>query len=122
MNYFKSISNKIDNINEKIGVFAAWLGLLLVLLTVEQVIARSLFRASSTALEELKWHLYGSMFLLGGAYTLKNDAHVRVDIFYQNYSKNKKAWINLLGTVFILLPISTFIIYYGCIKYIIYLF
>ncbi|MBW5289947.1 MAG: TRAP dicarboxylate transporter, DctQ subunit, unknown substrate 6 [Candidatus Ruthia sp. Apha_13_S6] len=57
------------------------------------------------------WHLFSAMFLLGISYTLKNDAHVRVDIFYANLNVKRQAWINLIGFVIFILPISVLIIY-----------
>jgi len=59
---------------------------------------------ASTALRELEWHIFGVIFLLGAAYTLKQEGHVRIEIFYQNMSERQRAWVNFLGTLFLLLP------------------
>jgi TRAP-type mannitol/chloroaromatic compound transport system permease small subunit len=61
----------------------------------------------------MEWHLFSSLFLLGISYTLQNDAHVRVDIFYANLTQKKQALINVIGFVIFILPISLLIIYYG---------
>jgi TRAP-type mannitol/chloroaromatic compound transport system permease small subunit len=77
------------------------------------VLLRYLFNNSSIALQEMEWHLFSSLFLLGISYTLQNDAHVRVDIFYANLTQKKQALINVIGFVIFILPISLLIIYYG---------
>ena len=59
---------------------------------------------ASTALRELEWHIFGIIFLLGAAYTLKQEGHVRIEIFYQKMSERQRAWVNFLGTLFLLLP------------------
>ncbi len=72
-----------------------------------------LFQEGSVALQELEWHLFALIFLLGAAYTLKHDEHVRVDLIYHArwMSERRRAWIDLLGTLFFLLPFSVLIIY-----------
>src|SRR5690606_23477757 len=103
----------IDKINEKTAKFAAVLCLLMVLVTAEQVIARYVFNRSSIALQELVWHLFGAVFLLGAAHTLKKDEHVRVDIFYARFSDKTKVWIELLGTTLFLAPMCVILVYTG---------
>ncbi|MEP1035618.1 TRAP transporter small permease subunit [Ekhidna sp.] len=68
------------------------------------VILRYTFSITSAASFELEWHLFAGIFLLGAAYTLKEDKHVRVDVFYDRFSDKTKAWVNLTGSVFLLLP------------------
>lgn len=77
------------------------------------VVLRYAFNNSSIGLQEMEWHLFSSMFLLGIAYTLQHDAHVRVDIFYAKFTSKKQAIINLVGFVIFILPISLLITYYG---------
>lgn len=77
------------------------------------VILRYAFNNSSIALQEMEWHLFATMFLLGIAYTLQCDAHVRVDIFYAKFNQKKQALINIIGLIIFVLPISLLIIYYG---------
>ncbi len=54
-------------------------------------------------------YLHAAIFMLGAAYTLQSDGHVRVDVFYRNYSAKKKAAVNFFGTLFLLMPVSIFI-------------
>lgn len=68
------------------------------------VLMRYLFNTTSAASFELEWHLFAAVFLLGAAYTLQHDKHVRVDVFYTRFSDTQKAWVNTIGTLFLLLP------------------
>jgi len=99
-----TISQAIDQLNEWVGRGIAWLTTVLVLVIVYDVAARYLFNTSSAGIVELEWHLFSFIFLLGAAYALKHDRHVRVDVFYQNFSVRKQAWVNLIGTVLFLIP------------------
>lgn len=94
----------IDQLNKAIGKIVSWLTLLLVLVIVIDVFLRYVFNTTSAASTELEWHLFAVVFLLGSAYTLQCDGHVRVDVFYDRFSDRTKAWVNLLGTLFLLLP------------------
>ncbi len=77
------------------------------------VIARYAFKASSIGLEELAWHFYSAVFLLGIPYALKTASHVRVDLLFENFSDKKKAVIDLLGCAFFLLPLCLVVIVSG---------
>ncbi len=101
----------IDNLNELIGKLVSWLNPLLVLLITLNVILRYFFSHSSAWMKELEWHLFSVLFLLGAGYTLKNDQHVRVDIFYQRFGPRTKALVNLVGTLIFLLPGSLLVIW-----------
>ena len=93
------------------GKNISWINLGLVLLICTDVILRYFFAATKTWVIELEWHLFAAIFLLGAAFAYKNDQHVRVDVFYQNLSEKKKAWINLTGNLFFLLPWTLVVIY-----------
>lgn len=80
-------------------------------MTFTVVVLRYLFNVGSVVLQELLVYLHSLIFLMGAAYTLKQDGHVRVDIFYRPMSLRKKAWVNLLGTLFLLIPCCIFIFY-----------
>lgn len=82
-------------------------------LTLEQVIARYLLNASSIAIQELQWHLFGCVFLLSGALALRADEHVRVDIVYQRLHRKTRSIIDILGGLFFLLPTCFILIYFG---------
>ena len=109
---FRQISNNIEGLIEWTGRWVAWLVLVMVLLVGYDVSMRYLFSSGSIALQELEWHLFAIIFLIGAAYTLKYDEHVRLDLFYQSHFINDyhRAWINLLGSLFFLIPFCLLII------------
>ena len=94
----------INNIIKTVGTASAWLNIVLVLLICLDVLMRYLFNQSYNWILELEWHLFGLIFLLGSAYTLQKDKHVRVDIFYNDFSDKGKAIVNLAGSMFLLIP------------------
>jgi TRAP-type mannitol/chloroaromatic compound transport system permease small subunit len=108
----KNLINAIDTLNEAIGRAASWLVLAMVLLICYDVTMRYFFHQGSVALQELEWHLFALIFLLGSAYTLKYDNHVRVDILYQSQylSNEHRALINIFGILFFLLPFCVLIL------------
>jgi len=91
------------------GRTVSWLSLLLVLVTFAVVVLRYVFDSGSIALQEATTYLHACVFLIGMAYTLQQDAHVRVDIFYARLSRQAKAWVDLFGTLFLLLPFLLFV-------------
>jgi TRAP-type mannitol/chloroaromatic compound transport system permease small subunit len=86
---------------------------ILVILVVYDATMRYLFSEGSTALQELEWHLFDVVILFSIAYTFKNNAHVRVDIFYDKYKEKTKHLVNIFATLFFILPFSALIIYMG---------
>lgn len=110
--FFARLSTRIDTLNEWCGTLVSWCVLVMALIIVYDVLMRYFFQIGSVALQELEWHLFAVLFLLSAAYTLKHDGHVRVDIFYQGRWMNdyRRAWIDLLGTLFFLLPFCILII------------
>ncbi|TKB44626.1 TRAP transporter small permease subunit [Thalassotalea mangrovi] len=98
----------IDKVNEILGRLIAWLTLVIVLLTFLVVVLRYGFNIGSIALQESVLYAHATIFMLGAAYTLKHNGHVRVDVFYHRCSEKTQAWINLFGTVFLLLPVMIF--------------
>jgi len=101
----------IDGLNEWVGRTVSWLTLGLVLLIGVDVLMRYLFKSSQVWVGELEWHLFSLIFILGAGYAFKHDRHVRVDLFYDRFSSKTKAWINLLGTLFFLIPWCVFVMY-----------
>lgn len=101
----------IDTLIRKAGQAAGWLAFLLVILICFDVFMRYVFSNSQEWMLELEWHLFALVFLLGGAYALQKDQHVRVDVWYVKRDKRTKAWINLLGTVFFLVPWCAVVVY-----------
>mgnify|MGYP001354000572 CR=1 FL=1 len=104
MNALRRIARIIDTINEWVGRGVAWVTLGLVLVVFVDVVMRYLFKTSFVFTQELEWHLFAFIFLIGAGYTLLHDGHVRVDIIYQRLGPKGRAWINLLGVLFFLIP------------------
>ncbi|MDX1477210.1 MAG: TRAP transporter small permease subunit [Saprospiraceae bacterium] len=94
----------IEGLNAWIGERIKWVTTLLVLLIFVDVVLRYFFSMTKAWTIELEWHLFALIFLLGAAYAFKEDQHVRVDIFYARWSARRKAWVNLVGTLFFLIP------------------
>ena len=105
----QSIISKLEQASELSGRLVAWLTLFIVMLTITVVILRYIFNIGSIAMQESISYLHAFVFLLGAAYTLKHEGHVRVDVFYRNMTPVKKAWTDLLGTLFLLFPVCLFI-------------
>lgn len=101
----------IDSFTESLGKIISWLTLLMVLLTFAIVVLRYGFNLGWIAMQESVLYFHGIVFMLGAAYTLKHDGHVRVDIFYQKFSLKQKAWVNFTGGLILLLPICIFIFF-----------
>jgi TRAP-type mannitol/chloroaromatic compound transport system permease small subunit len=94
----------IDSLNTWVGNFVAWSTAVVVAVVFTDVVMRYAFKISFVFTQELEWHLFAFIFLMGAGYTLLKDGHVRVDIFYQRCSAKTQAWINLLGVLFFLIP------------------
>lgn len=103
----------LDKTIKYLGYFTAFILAILVLLVVYDASMRYIFSEGSTALQELEWHLFDVVILFGIAYTLKEGAHVRVDIFYDKFTHKTKALINLVSNLFFILPFSILIVYIG---------
>lgn len=101
----------IDKTIKYLGVFTAFILGILIFLVAYDATARYLFSTGSIALQELEWHLFDVVILFGIAYTLREKAHVRVDIFYASFSDKTKAFINIISSLFFILPLSLLIIY-----------
>ena len=103
----------INSINRYIGEIISWCTLLMVLITVLVVVLRYGFNIGFIWMQESVRFLYAAVFLLCGGYTLLKDKHVRVDVLYLNLSTKNKAIIDLLGSIFLLLPVCFVIFYYS---------
>ena len=103
----------IDQLNELIGRWIAWLTLSMVLVTVVVVVLRYGFNIGFIWMQESVRFMYAAVFLLGAGYTLKHDAHVRVDMLYERMGPRRKAWVDLLGTVLFLFPVCFSVIYFS---------
>lgn len=108
-----AVSTLIDRLSGMLGKAVSWICLLMVLLGAFNAVSRYLGRyvgmnLNSTALTEAQWYMFSVLFLLGGAWALQQDRHVRVDVLYGRLSSKQKATINLVGTVLFLLPFCVF--------------
>ena len=101
LNWLAHVTAFIDKITDSTGKLISWLTLFMVLLTFLIVVLRYGFNIGWIAMQESVLYFHGTVFMLGAAYTLKADGHVRVDIFYQNFSIKGKALVNLLGALFL---------------------
>jgi TRAP-type mannitol/chloroaromatic compound transport system permease small subunit len=99
------------NYNKLLGTITATLMLLVMVNVFLDVILRYFFHTGSIGLQEMEWHLFAIMFLFGISYALQDESHVRVDFIYDSLSDRKKAMINIIGTIFMLLPFALFIAY-----------
>jgi TRAP-type mannitol/chloroaromatic compound transport system permease small subunit len=109
---FVRLADFIEVLSEWSGRVTSWLVLGMTLLISYDVTMRYAFHSGSVALQELEWHLFAIVFLIGAAYTLKHDEHVRVDVLYQGRWMNdrRRACVNLLGGLLFLLPFCLLII------------
>ncbi len=104
------IIKPLDKFTEIIGKASAWLAVLIVLVTCYIVISRYVFNSGSIAVQESLNYLNAILVFFTAGFTLKHNAHVRVDIIYGAASERYKAWVNLLGAIFLLLPVAVFIL------------
>jgi len=100
----------VDRFTESCGRLLAWLAVLMMLAMAAVVVLRYGLETGSIALQESITYMHASLFMLGLAFTLKHDGHVRVDIFYQRFSARQRAWVNSLGGIIFLLPLCLFIV------------
>lgn len=100
-----------NRLNERIGVAVSWLTTVLVAVVCYDVFTRYLLKSSLVAIQELQWHLFAVIFLIGAAYTLKHGKHVRVDVFYNRFPAKTRAWVDFVGSLVFLLPFCLVVIW-----------
>jgi len=113
MRFLLRLSGAIDSLNDRLGKGGGWLTLGMVLIGAFNTMARYSDRytggqLSSNAYLEMQWYLFTLVFLLGSSYAFRRDAHVRVDVLYGRLSERGRAWIDLVGTLVLLLPFCLF--------------
>ena len=106
-----ALSRAIDALNENVGKLSYWLILAAVLISTGNAIVRYAFDMSSNAWLELQWYLFSFVFLFCAGYTLLHNQHVRIDIVTGGLSGRAKAWIEIFGTLFFLLPMAVTIMW-----------
>ena len=100
----------LDRFSDIVGWIAGVLMLVMLANVFYDAIMRYFFRSGSIAMQEMEWHLFSVIFLLGMSYTLKEEGHVRVDILYDNFKPKFKAIVNIAGTFIFLIPLAILII------------
>ena len=105
------LSRAIDALNEQIGKLSYWLILAAVLISTGNAIVRYTLNTSSNAWLEIQWYLFSFVFLFCAGYTLLHNQHVRIDVISSNLSGRGRAWIDILGTIFFLLPMAIVIMW-----------
>ena len=106
-----TMARGIDAVNERIGRAATWLVLVAVLVSTVNALIRYLFNQSSNAWLELQWYLFAAIFLLCAGYTLLHNEHIRIDVVSSRLSPRARIWIDIVGTLLFLLPVSVFIVW-----------
>lgn len=106
-----ALSRAIDAANSFIGKAVSWLILVAVLISAINAVTRKLFNLSSNAWLEAQWYLFSAVFLIAAGYTLLNNEHVKVDLLYSRYSRRTQLWVEILGTIFFLMPFCLITIY-----------
>lgn len=109
MGAISKASKAINGLTAITGRAVSWLSLLLVFVVIAVVLSRYLLGIGSIALQESVTYIHAAIFMLGLAFTLQRGGHVRVDIFYRNYSQRRKAWVDLVGGLVLLLPLCILI-------------
>ena len=104
-----SLSRWIDRLNEFVGRWLAWLVLAAALISAGNAAVRKAFDTSSNAFLEIQWYLFAGMVMLGASYTLKMNEHVRVDALYAHYGPRLRLWLDLVGGLLFLLPMTIII-------------
>jgi TRAP-type mannitol/chloroaromatic compound transport system permease small subunit len=113
---FLKLSRVIDSINERLGKIAAWAIVVAILVSAINAIIRRIFGVSSNAWLELQWYLFGAVFMLCAAWTLKSNEHIRIDIISNKLSKRARDGIDIFGHLFFLLPFVALMLWL-CIPY-----
>ena len=106
MSFLLRLSRAIDALNERVGHLVYWLILAAVLVSAGNALVRYALDTSSNAWLELQWYLFSAVFLLAAPYTLLHNEHVRIDVIIGRFSPRTRAWVDLLGGLFFLLPMA----------------
>jgi len=111
MNPLERVARTLDALNETVGRTVAWLTVIMVIAYFTVVVLRYLFDVGSIAFQESVTYMHAFVFMLGAAYTLKHDGHVRVDVLYRRFGLRGQAVVDLFGALGLLLPVSIFILW-----------
>ncbi len=111
MNALLGLSRVIDALNERLGRSLSWVVLVMVLISAANASVRKIFDVSSNSFLEIQWYLFAAVFLLGAGYTLLRNEHVRIDIISSRTSARAQNWVDVIGIVFFLFPMSAIIMW-----------
>ena len=111
MSFLLKLSAWIDTLNTKVGKLTTWLILITTLISAGNAIVRKMFDTSSNALLEVQWYIFAGVFLLGAAYGLLQNSHVRIDFISSRLSARTRNWIDVVGIVVALIPFCMLSIY-----------
>ena len=116
MQKLRLLSGLIDSLNDKLGIVIRWLALLMVLTGAISALVRYFARSQQWTLNltpatEAQWYFFSVIFLMGAAYGLNHDVHVRVDVMYERLSAKARAMIDMAGTILFLIPFSVAMLY-----------
>ncbi|BAZ92766.1 hypothetical protein TspCOW1_23780 [Thiohalobacter sp. COW1] len=103
----------LETLAEAVGRLVAWLTVAMVLVMFAVVVMRYAFDFGRIWIQESVTWMHAAVFMLGAAYTLRHEGHVRVDIFYRRFSPRTRAWVDLLGTLVLLLPVTLYLLWTG---------
>lgn len=111
MTWLLRLSKLIDGLSERVGHAVRWLVLVAVIISAGNAVVRYLLSTSSNAWLELQWYLFAAVFLLCAPYALLRNEHVRIDVITDRFSHRTRAWIDVFGTIFFLLPMTAIILW-----------
>ena len=111
MKYWATLAQTIDGVSRSIGNAVAYAAIAMALVTTSVVILRYGFGQGAIAAQESVLYLHGALFMLGAAPALLADKHVRVDVFYRNFTDRQKHWVNTIGHTVFTLPFCTLIVF-----------
>ena len=113
ISHFTALADRIDRFNTAIGRAASWCALIIVLIGFAVVLMRYLLGLGSLWLQESILYAHAALFLLAAAWTLKEGGHVRVDVFYASAAPRTKAWVDLCGTLLLLLSFAAALLWFS---------
>lgn len=105
------LTHGIDWLNGLVGRYVSWLILAAVIISAGNAMVRYLFNTSSNAWLEVQWYLFSAVFLLASGYTLLRNEHIRIDVVAGHFSRRTQIWIDIIGTIFFLMPVVGGILY-----------
>ena len=111
MAFLLRFSRLVDGINERVGKAVYWLVLVAVVVSAGNAVVRYIFSISSNGWLELQWYLFSAIFLLCAAYALLRNEHVRIDIIVSRLPRRAQIWVDIIGGLFFLLPMSILIMW-----------